>query len=190
MSAPRFNVIASPNDWTKSARRASNRVSEMAGGERKSFLLSYWTAFSEYMKQHGSKYFRPKRPHAIQRNLVWGWPIGDGGLAIANAERSEIGVSLYTDKLAFGALSKARAAFDAAVGEGLDWQELPEQKRSQINLYKTGDNPADESRREERDMHGCLRRWRPSIRRLIVFVTPCRHGSVPKRAIPKRQMRN
>jgi hypothetical protein len=149
MPAPRFNVIASPNDWTKSARRASNRVSEMAGGERKSFLLSYWTAFSEYMKQYGSKYFRPKRPRAS--NAIW-FGVGRSGtviVAIANAERSEIGVSLYTDKLAFGALSKARAAFDAAVGEGLDWQELPEQKRSRINLYKTGDNPADESRREE-----------------------------------------
>lgn len=149
MPAPRFNVIASPNDWTRSARRASSRVNDASGGERSGFLVAYWTSFAEYLKQHGSKHFRPKPPRSS--NVMW-FAVGRSGtviVAIVNTERRSIGVSLYTDKPAFGALLKARDAFDATVGESLDWQELPGQKRSRINLYKTGDDPSDESRRKD-----------------------------------------
>jgi hypothetical protein len=46
--APRFNIIASPNDWTKVARRASSQVVEAGQAEGQHLRLAYWSAFSEY----------------------------------------------------------------------------------------------------------------------------------------------
>jgi hypothetical protein len=68
--------------------------------------------------------------------------------AIINTERQYIGVALYTDKAAFHALHGQKETIDAEIGESLDWQELPEQKRSRINLYKQ-ENPTHENRRKE-----------------------------------------
>jgi hypothetical protein len=144
--APRFNVIASPNDWTKSARGASVQVSSDTS-ERRHVQLAYWSSFSEYLQQKGST-FRIRRPK--KGNVVW-FPTGRSGTvicAIINTERQYIGVALYTDKAAFHALHGQKEAIDAEIGEPLDWQELPEQKRSRINLYKQ-ENPSDENRRKE-----------------------------------------
>ena len=145
--APRFNAIASPNDWTKTARRASIQASPDMS-ERRHVHLSYWLSFGEYLRQKGST-LRIRRPK--KGNVVW-FPTGRSGTvicAIINTERQYIGVALYTDKAAFHALYAQKKAIDATVGEPLDWQELPGQKRSRINLYKQHESPSDESRREE-----------------------------------------
>lgn len=152
--APRFNIIASPNDWTKVARRASTQVAEAGQAEGQHLRLAYWSAFSEYLKQAGST-FRIKRPS--RGNVFW-FPTGRSGTvisAIINTEKNYIGVALYTDKVAFPILRAQQEIIHQAVGEPLDWQELPGQKRSRINLYRHGENPSDETRRAEQ--HAWLR---------------------------------
>jgi hypothetical protein len=58
-------------------------------------------------------------------------------------------VALYTDKVAFPILHAQQQVIDEAVGEPLDWQELPAQKRSRVNLYKLSEDPSVETRRSE-----------------------------------------
>src|SRR5262245_32318882 len=66
--APRFNVIASPNDWTKTARTATRQVGEAALADRHRIRLAYWASFAVYLKQKGST-FRIRRPNKV----FWFW---------------------------------------------------------------------------------------------------------------------
>ncbi len=150
--APRFNIIASPNDWTKTARKASVQVGETGLVERHRFHIGYWASFAEYLKQKRSTF----RIQQSKRGNVVGFAIGRAGariVAIISTEQRRIGVALYlnrdSDKAAFRALHAQKEAIEKEIGEGLDWQELPGQKRSRINLYKDQENPADESNREQ-----------------------------------------
>jgi hypothetical protein len=146
--APRFNIIASPNDWTKVARRASSQVGEAASAEGQHVRLAYWSSFSDFLKQANSA-FRSRRP--TKGNVLW-FPTGRSGTvisAIINIEKNYIGVALYTDKIAFPILRAEQQLIDQAVGDPLDWQELPGQKRSRVNLYKLNESPSDETRRSE-----------------------------------------
>jgi Domain of unknown function (DUF4268) len=71
---------------------------------------------------------------------------------IATEER-RIGVSLIVlndpDKAAFRALYAQKDVIEREIGEPLDWQERPGQKRTRINLYKHGVDPANESQWQE-----------------------------------------
>lgn len=171
--APRFNLIASPNDWTKSARKASIQVSDQ-GTEGQRVRLAYWTAFAEFLRQKTSA-FRIRTPKA--GNVYW-FATGRSGtviVALISAEEPRIGVALYTDKVAFRALSAQANAIDAEIGEKLDWQELPGQKRSRINLYKQGEDPTDESRREQQHawLLSKMERFRAAfVPRLISLAQP------------------
>ena len=49
--APRFNLISSPNDWSKMAKDAT----DFKPTERDKVLLDFWTKFNERVKTSGSK---------------------------------------------------------------------------------------------------------------------------------------
>jgi hypothetical protein len=44
--APRFNVIASPNDWARTARKAAREVTDTGLAERHHVRMAYWASFS------------------------------------------------------------------------------------------------------------------------------------------------
>jgi hypothetical protein len=54
--APRFNVIASPNDWTRSTRIAARQIEETELAERHLIRMAYWSAFAEFLKNKGSSF--------------------------------------------------------------------------------------------------------------------------------------
>ena len=105
--APRLNVIASPNDWTRAARTATRQVGEAVLADRHRIALAYWASFGEYLKEKSST-FRIKR----QNKDHWFWfAIGRAGFGISatvSAEKRRIGVELYisndADKTTFHAL--------------------------------------------------------------------------------------
>ena len=144
--APRFNVVASPNDWTKSARAATRQV-EGALVHHQQVSLAYWASFSEFLAAKKSTFH-------IRRSAKGHWfdfAIGRAGFVIRahiSTENQRIGVELYkhndVGKIAFRTLLADKAKIEAEIGEPLDWQELPEKKASRIALYKTGVDPADE----------------------------------------------
>jgi hypothetical protein len=60
--APRFNIIASPNGWSRSARRASVQVGDTVIAERYQLRLAYWASLTEYLKGKDST-FQITRPN-------------------------------------------------------------------------------------------------------------------------------
>jgi Domain of unknown function (DUF4268) len=149
--APRFNVVASPNDWSRTARKASTHVGDpVARAEGQQFRLAYWTAFAEYLKEAGSTFQigRPTKTHGSR--------FGISAAAAVRAfisEQRRIGVSLLIfndpDKTAFRTLYAEKGAIERAIGEPLDWQENPGNKRTRVVLYRAGEDPTDTTRWRE-----------------------------------------
>jgi Domain of unknown function (DUF4268) len=155
--APRFNVIASPNNWTKASRAAARNISDVVhtGGHR--VRLAYWASFGEFLKSRSSvfKIRRANKDHWFE------FPIGRAGFVISatsSTNKQRIGVELFIfrdeDKAAIRALMAQKAEIEAAIGEVLDWQELPGRRGSRIALFKTGVDPANEADRE--NQHGWM----------------------------------
>jgi hypothetical protein len=145
--APRFNVIASPNDWTRTARTATRQVGETVLADRHRFRLAYWASFAEYLKDKGST-FRIRRPN---KDHWFSFAIGRSGFVISatvSSEKQRIGVELFihndVEKTAFRTLLADRKAIEGEFGETLDWQELPGKKGTRIAIYKSGVDPSDE----------------------------------------------
>ncbi|MDR3416598.1 MAG: DUF4268 domain-containing protein [Nevskia sp.] len=155
-AAPRFNIVASPNDWTREARTAVRRVGEVELADSQRARLAYWASFSEYLKEKRAS-FQIRKPNKDH----WRWfAIGRAGFginAVMSTEKRRVGVELYISndpgKTAFRALFAHKEAIEAQFGEPLDWQELPGRKASKIMLLKTGVDPAQEAQYPE------LHRW-------------------------------
>jgi hypothetical protein len=146
--APRFNVIASPNDWTRTTKSATKIVGDADSAARHHVRLAYWESFAAYLKQHNST-FRIRR--ANKDNWFW-FSVGrtDFGIsATISTEKNRLGVELSMSndpgKVAFKALYAQRDAINAEFGEGLDWQELPGKKASRIVIYQYSVDPSDKA---------------------------------------------
>jgi len=141
--APRFNVVASPNDWTKKVGPPGSR-GDLA--ERHKIRLAYWKSFADYLKKAGS-HFRIKS-ESIQ---PWFWfAIGRAGFGIIahiTPQKRRIAVWLDmpqdSDKSAFHALDTEKEAIEREFGESLTWDELPTRKLSRVAIYRYDVNPAD-----------------------------------------------
>ncbi|TXN29109.1 DUF4268 domain-containing protein [Methylobacterium sp. WL19] len=149
--APRFNVIASPNDWTRQARVATRNVGEVALAERHHVRLAYWASFGEFLKARNTG-FRIKRAN---KDHWFEFPIGRSGFVISSTistDKQRIGVELYIandpSKRAFKALLDQKDAAELEFGEELSWQELPGKKACRIALFRSATDPSDETSRE------------------------------------------
>ncbi|MFL5334392.1 MAG: DUF4268 domain-containing protein, partial [Geminicoccaceae bacterium] len=149
--APRFNVVASPNDWARSARSAVRQVNDAASAERHRVRLDYWASFGEYLNANSST-FRMRRAN---KDHWFSFGIGRSSFninAAVSADKQRIGVELYMsndlDKSAFYGLLADKEAIEQEFGYPLEWQELPGKRASRIVIYHLNINPTDEQQRK------------------------------------------
>ena len=138
--APRFNVVAMPNDWARQARQAVRRASSDVVRETGALYQEYWLEMREAYEASGEKHRFPKA-----------WPrqwlpfrIGRSGFqisAVANRTGKTLRVELYMRQKgmppnqAFNALMAQRGSIDAAYGGTLDWQPLPDSVAARIAVH-------------------------------------------------------
>lgn len=95
--APRFNVIASPNDWSRATRRAVRNVADGELAEQDRLRLAYWTSFAAFLSSKNSA-FRIRRP----REDYWvGFPVGRANFILCAAmstPKRRLTVDLYIQK--------------------------------------------------------------------------------------------
>lgn len=156
--APRFTVVASPNDWTKSARSAARNLREEPSSEVERLYLEYWTAFREFCAQERST-LRLSTPWARQWYPI---RIGRTGFHLAPVilrEEQRIRVELYVQikgqapKIAFRALKSAQGQIESELGYPLSWEELPTKQATRVAVY------LDEVDSSERENWGQQHRW-------------------------------
>ena len=74
--AVQFDVVSSPNDWTRGVSRDTRRAANQELSEKQQKQLRYWTGLFEYMVEKGSPFNcpspRPWRYHelSIGRNRL------------------------------------------------------------------------------------------------------------------------
>ena len=139
--APRFSVVASPNDWARTARSAVRQVDEAALSEGDRIRLAYWASFGQYLSSRSSN-FRIKRP---SKDSWFSFGIGKSGYTInpvisteKNSMRVELYISNDMNKSAFHSLEADRTTIEDEFGFPLEWQELPGRRASRIAIYWSG----------------------------------------------------
>lgn len=143
--APKFNVVAKPNNWSRSAKVVAERRGSMTPGQTAQF--EYWTAFAEYLQAKPIG-IRPPKPYPVN----WmSWGLGRSGgkmMAIANAKEIMVGVDL--DSRAhptwFEKLHEDRGSIEEELGFALEWQQKPGNKFSILRIRTSMDTRAKSKR--------------------------------------------
>ena len=137
--APKFDVISSPNDWSKTVKSS---VPSEALTPTKQMHLKFWNGFKEYMTDSGTELrLRTPRPQHWYTMAV-----GKSKFHISltsNTQAKRIGCEIYirgrNAKEAFAQLIVQKDEIESRLGP-LEWQELPEGQDCRIIQYKEGDS--------------------------------------------------
>ena len=165
LPAPKFNIVCRPNEWTK-----QTPPRELT--ETQQLYLEYWGALRAYLQQCGSP-VRPRKP------LPQSWTdfsIGRSGFwlqATGNLQDKRVGVTLCLrgehSKDHFRRLLEGKAAIEAAVGSGLDWQERPDRVISVIALEQADTDLGDRAKWTEQQewLRGKLEAFNAAFRERV-----------------------
>ncbi len=144
--APRFNIVASPNDWTTAVRASSSgEVSDL-----KRQYYQFWTALIEHLPSSAP---RLKSPNPLPRSY-FNLAIGKAGFALQcrlSQQKKQLHVTLEikggNPYYHFDLLKQQKSAIEEKIGSPLEWQGKTKGRAYKISLIKSG-NPTDESDRE------------------------------------------
>lgn len=136
--APRFNIIAKPNDWAKTIKQSSagNKMTELKLKQQE-----FWNRLKEYGESN-SKYVKSWQKALPQQWMNISFGTSQAHLAATvNTRSEEVSMSVYIDnnKDLFYKLESKKDDIERLLGSKLDWWELPEKKASIISLVKKGD---------------------------------------------------
>jgi hypothetical protein len=146
--APKFNIVAQPNDWLKAgAATRTGRTSERAL-ER----LDYWKAFQDFAAEHGSSLLQNATPRPQ------GWilfkPFGSGkivGVGAMNGGGSTLQAEICfhgpTAKSLFDFYHSRRHEIEGRLNVEIDWKRLDHKSKSQVTI---GIDDADWQDNEDR----------------------------------------
>lgn len=148
--APKFEVVAKPNDWAKSGREQARAAS--SASPTKQLQQKFWTALVERLAKN-ARHIRPQKPrpqHWLNNSIGRS---GFGLNVIANTRDERLGVVLWIPgaeaKKHFADLSLQKKNIEDKLGFELDWQELPDAKACRIASWYSHASIEDESRWDE-----------------------------------------
>ena len=144
--AIQFDVVSSPNDWSRSVSRETRRAENQELSETQQRHIRYWTGLREYMINKDSSVNCP----APTKRSYLGFSIGSSSFHMrAWRTKTEIRIWLYTKgdnaKPHFHLLKEQQEEIHNEIGETLEWNEQPDNERSRICLNKSNTNPLDEN---------------------------------------------
>lgn len=141
--APKFHVVAEPNDWAKAVKKATTQ-SELS--DTKMLQLEYWTKFKEYVQDNNGKIKLRKAYPQHWYDISFGFSSTHICLTI-NSQSGQITCEAYIpdSKALFSALYEKREMIESELQEQLEWDELPQKKACRIKLIKKFDFSKQES---------------------------------------------
>ena len=146
--AVQFEVVSSPNDWSRGVNENTQRAAKKQLSETDKSHLRFWTGLRKYMAEKASTLNFPDL--SARRYIVFS--IGRAGFSIETHLKptsKEISIRLCLDydnaEAHFYLLQEQQAAIEKVFGEPLEWDELPGNKRCRISLTKVDTDPLDEN---------------------------------------------
>ncbi|MCX7086277.1 MAG: DUF4268 domain-containing protein [Methylococcales bacterium] len=135
--APKFYVIAKPNDWAKAVKKASNQNNV---SNTKLLQLQFWDAFKEFALNKNAKINLRMAKAQHWYSISFGSSNAHIGLTV-NSQNQQLGCEIYIldSKPLFDLFYKHKSEIEAELGLSLIWDELPQKKASRIKLIKGGD---------------------------------------------------
>lgn len=134
--APKFQVIAKPNDWAKAVKKATNQ-SELS--DTKLLQLEFWSKFKEYVQDNNGKIKLRKAYPQHWYDISFGFSNSHIALTV-NSQSSQMTCEIYIpdSKELFSCLFAKKDEIENELSEQLEWEELPEKKASRIKLVSKG----------------------------------------------------
>lgn len=146
--APQFEIVSSPNDWSRTVSQDTQRAASRDLPKTKLQQEKFWIELRDYMNQKGCQLQCPTP--GPWNYLMFG--IGRVGFSMdpwLGKQKREIGIRLYVKgqnaTAHFRLLQEKREEIEREFGESLEWEELPGRKSSRISLRKENTDPEDET---------------------------------------------
>lgn len=134
--APRFNILAKPNNWVKTLRSGTDKISETKLQQQ-----DFWDKVKEYGEMNAKvvKSWQKARPQHWY-NISIGTSKTHLALTL-NSVKNQIGLELHIpdNKDLFQKLFIKQEMIESQLGYKLDWQELPDKKASRVIITKVAD---------------------------------------------------
>lgn len=141
-AAPKFHLVAKPNDWSKAVRE---RATGAAASPAETLRFDYWSALKEHLEAKGS----PLRTTTPPTSHWWNFSLGKTGIylsAIVSARDKFLEAKLYLEgpdaHHYFDLLAAQRAAIDHELGGSASWDKKEDRLACQIILTREAD-PSD-----------------------------------------------
>ena len=142
--APKFNLVAKPNDWSKTVRENAGRRGALTAGEKAQ--VAYWSGFGAFLDKRGAK-FKPPKPYPSNW-MQWGLGRTGGSLqAVVNAKEVHVGVDLNSrdHPTWFPKLIADKNEIEADLGFSFDWQKKAGNKWSTLRVRMKTNTRAPDS---------------------------------------------
>jgi len=138
--APKFNIVVSPNEWSKSVKSATSTTRTLT--DTKVLQKDFWTNMMDYFTEKET--FLSQR---IPRPQHWHtFAVGKPHIHLSNTintQKNRLGCEVYLGgsepKKRFHKLYEDKDEIEREIGEKLDWMELPQGKDCRIVIYTDGD---------------------------------------------------
>jgi len=139
--AAKFNVIAKPNEWTKTSHDDSLSPTDQ-------MYLEFWTALRESLSKKKTA-IRMGKP-APQSWMLFSVGRSSFVLCVAVSKKKQlmyVQLVIYEpDRLAcFHLLEQQKPEIEKEIGSSLEWRELPEKQESQIRRSFQGVDPGNKA---------------------------------------------
>jgi hypothetical protein len=134
--APKFQIIAKPNDWAKAVKTVTTPAPL---SETKLLQLEFWTKFKEFVQENGGKVKLSKAYPQHWYDISFGSSNAHICLTV-KSQKEQITCEIYIpdSKPLFACLHAKKAEIEGELSECLVWEELPEKKACRIKLVTKG----------------------------------------------------
>jgi hypothetical protein len=144
--APKFEVVAKPNDWAKSGREQTRAAANATPAKQRQLKL--WTELVARMATAAPQ-IKPQKPQPQHWLNISIGRVGFNLNPTASHRDDRLGVELYIQhaesKKMYQALLAQRASIEQALGFELDWQELPDAHACRIATWRQSSPIEDET---------------------------------------------
>jgi len=134
--APKFQVIAKPNDWAKAVKKATTQ-GELS--DTKLLQLEFWTGFKEFVQENSGKVKLRKAYPQHWYDISFGSSNAHLCLTL-NSQNGQMACEVYIpdSKQLYSDLFEKKEDIERELSESLLWEELPDKKASRIKLITKG----------------------------------------------------